>query len=141
MGDSAPKQSPFLIKLTLAHAVAVIFTVTGGMEHAPECPPVCIGPKGGTPVGHLDGAEHGISDMFAPLDALVGVFPSDKSPEAGKTPRALNFLWKPTQFRQPVTAVEGGVFNRRREDAARRRAALSHTAGSYQPVPWRDGWL
>lgn len=92
MGDSAPQQSPVLVERTLSHAVAITFTVVGAMEHFPVCPPDCHGPNGdATVVRHRDGAEHGISDVIAPIDALMGVFLSDERPDRSKKPQPLDF--------------------------------------------------
>ena len=92
VGDSAPQQSPVLIARTLSHAVAVTFSATGSVEHTPECPPTCYGPNGqGVMARHLKGAENGISDIFAPMDSLAGVFLSDEPPDHSKAPPRLEF--------------------------------------------------
>ena len=75
VGDSAPQHSPVLVQRTLSHAVAVTFTAVGAIQHTPECPPDCYGPNGAELTRHRDGAEHGISDVNAPIDALMGGIP------------------------------------------------------------------
>src|SRR5579883_45237 len=91
VGDSAPQQSPVLAARTLSHAVAVTFSATGAVEHTPQCPPTCYGPNGQTVlVRHIKGAENGISDIFAPMDALIGVFLSDEPPDHSKAPPRLD---------------------------------------------------
>jgi hypothetical protein len=91
VGDSAPQQSPVLVQRTLAHAVAVTFTAVGAIQHTPECPPDCHGPNGAELARHRDGAEHGISDVTAPMDALIGVFLSDERPDRSKAPHSLDY--------------------------------------------------
>jgi hypothetical protein len=90
-GDMAPQQSPVLVQRTLAHAVAVTFTAVGAIQHTPECPPDCYGPNGEEITRHRDGAEHGISDVIAPMNALMGVFLSDEQPDRSRPPRALDY--------------------------------------------------
>ena len=80
VGDMAPQQSPVLVERTLSHAVAVTFAAVGAIQHTPECPPDCYGPNGAEFARHRNGAEHGISDVIAPMDALMGVFLSDERP-------------------------------------------------------------
>jgi hypothetical protein len=74
VGDRAPQQSLVLVERTLSHAVAVTFTALGAVQHTRDCPPDCYGPKGAPFARHRDGAEHRISDVIAPIDALMGVF-------------------------------------------------------------------
>ncbi len=90
VGDSAPQQSPVLVPRSLSYAVAVTFAAVGAVEHTPACPPGCYGPNGAEPAKHQDGAEHGISDSSAPMDALVGVFLSDEQPDRGAPPQTLD---------------------------------------------------
>jgi hypothetical protein len=59
------------VERTLSHAVAATFTAVGAVQHTPECPPDCYGPNGGELTRHRGGAEHGISDMIAPMNALI----------------------------------------------------------------------
>ena len=92
VGDSAPQQSPVLTARTLSRAVAVTFTAAGAIEHTPDCPPNCYGPNGTAVFSrHTKGAENGISDIFAAMDSLVGVFLGDDPPDRGKTPPPLDF--------------------------------------------------
>src|SRR4030095_6292743 len=73
VGDSSPQQSPVLVERTLSHAVAVTFTAVGAVQHTPECPPDCYSPNGAELARHRGGAEHGISDIIAPMHALISV--------------------------------------------------------------------
>ena len=90
-GRQAPQQSPVLVQRTLSHAVAVTFTAVGAIQHTPECPPDCYGPNGAELARHLGGAEHGIADAIAPMNALMGVFLSDERPDRSETPRSLDY--------------------------------------------------
>lgn len=92
VGDSAPQQSPVLVPRTLSYAVAVTFAALGAVEHTPACPPGCYGPNGAQLARHQDGAEHGISDISAPMDALVGVFLSDEPPDRSVAPPTKDVL-------------------------------------------------
>ncbi len=99
VGDSAPRQSPVLTIRALSHAVAVTFSAAGAIEHNPVCPPACFGPNGTAVFSrHIKGAENGISDVFAPMDALMGVFLSDEPPNRGKTPSPLDFRGSRREF-------------------------------------------
>lgn len=123
-GDSAPQQSPVLVERTLSHAVAVTFTAVGAIQHTPECPPDCYGPNG-TPKfsRHRDGAEHGISDIFAPMDALLGVFLSDEQPDRSRTPHPLDFRATRRNFNNFSTQLKQVFFigdGRTRSGAQRR---------------------
>jgi hypothetical protein len=40
---------------------------------------------------HLKGAEHGIADAIAPMNALMGVFLSDERPDRSRAPRSLHY--------------------------------------------------
>ena len=91
VGDKAPQQSPVLVERTLSHAVAVTFSASGAIEHTPACPPDCYGPNGAAFGRHRDGAEHGIADIIAPMDALLGVFLSDQRPDKSRTPQGIDF--------------------------------------------------
>lgn len=90
VGDSAPQQSPVLVRRMLSHAIGVTFTAEGAIQHTPECPPDCHGPNGAEPARHMDGAENGISDIAAPMNALVGVFVNDNRPDTSDAPRPLH---------------------------------------------------
>jgi hypothetical protein len=79
-GKRAPQQSPVLIKLPPG-AKEVTFAASGGVDHQPGCPTHCDSPDGGPILTeHLRGAEHGISDVSAPFNALIGLFLSDDAP-------------------------------------------------------------
>ena len=90
MNDRAPAQSPVLVQLSLVNAVAVRFKAFGGVDHGPyDCPPACDSPDGAMIVNHEGGAEHGISDLYAPMNSLVGVFLGDDRPDRSRAPKPL----------------------------------------------------
>lgn len=92
VGDKAPEQSPVLVELPIAGAVSVSFWVASGVvDHIPDCQPRCSGPTGRDGRRHMDGAEHGIADIGAPINSLVGLFLDDQRPDRSRPPRALRF--------------------------------------------------
>jgi hypothetical protein len=87
VGDLAPNQSPVLVELSLDHAVAFSFAASGLVEHAPFNPPEFYPPDGAEMRRHEGGAEHGISDITAPINSLLGVFLDDQTPDRTRAPR------------------------------------------------------
>jgi hypothetical protein len=79
------------VQRTLSHAIAVTFGAIGAIQHTTEWAPDCHGPNGAELARHLKGAEHGIADAIAPMDALMGVFLSDERPDRSKAPRLLDY--------------------------------------------------
>ena len=88
-GDSAPQQSPVLVELYLGNAAYVSFSATGSAQHHPNRPPKFDSPNGSLAVTHA--AEHGISQLTAPIDSLLGVFLTDDRPDRDPAPPAVNF--------------------------------------------------
>jgi hypothetical protein len=88
--DTAPRQSPILVNLSLVDAVAVSFVASGGTNHVPACPPQCYPPDGSSVVAR-HGSENGISDAAFPHDSLLGVFLDDDRPNGTRAPRGLGF--------------------------------------------------
>ena len=86
-GDSAPSESPLLVELSLDHAVAFSFTASGLVEHAPFNPPEFYPPNGSNVTRHEGGAEHGISDITAPMNSLLGVFLGEERPDQTRAPK------------------------------------------------------
>lgn len=86
--DIAPAQSPVLA-LTLAPGQSIRWTASGLVGH----PGHDSGPDGATVAmaAHLNGAEHGISDITVPIVALVGVFLGPLQPDSSPAPAALDF--------------------------------------------------
>jgi hypothetical protein len=91
MGDRAPEQSPVLVELTLVNAVSVTFSATGAANHTPAMGNQFDPPDGGQDASHQGGAEHGIADLVAPIDSVVGVFLDDERPDRTRAPKGLNF--------------------------------------------------
>jgi hypothetical protein len=91
-GDVAPAQSPVEIAVT-AGDVLWIFA-TGATDHCPGFACGAAGAEGDLPEGawsHSIGAEHGISDVIAPIDALLGVFLGPGQPDLTPAPGTLDF--------------------------------------------------
>ncbi|HND54799.1 MAG TPA: LamG domain-containing protein, partial [Pirellulaceae bacterium] len=88
--DIAPAQSPVLVPLAVTPNGDLSFDVSGSVDHCGSgCNP-------GTPDGaglspHYAGAENGISDYYAPVDALVGVFLGPDDPTQSAAPNRLDF--------------------------------------------------
>ena len=97
MGDSAPGQSPVLVTgLNLSSGGAITFSVSGAVSNGPCCS--LSGPDGGAIFFHLTGAENGISDIVAPINALIGVFLDASQPDGSPAPSALDFSILGTGF-------------------------------------------
>ena len=92
--DSAPDESPILVDCSLRDAVAVSFTASGLTEHGRPGhprgdPPPSDPPEGSHLCYHKGHAEHGIADVWAPIDSLVGVFLGDDRPDRTRAPQPL----------------------------------------------------
>ena len=88
-GDRAPQQSPVLVELPRGNAAYVSFYASGDVQHHPFRPPRYDSPIGSLPVSHI--AEHGISQIGAPIDSLIGVFLDDNRPDQSPAPPPMNF--------------------------------------------------
>ena len=91
MGDSAPAQSPRLVP-TLSISGGDIFTfdpVTGAVSNGPCCAPIAA--DGGAVEPHIPGAENGVSNLTAPINALLGVFLGPDPPNTTPAPAGLDF--------------------------------------------------
>ena len=87
-----PRQSPFATPMAIAEGQVLNFdSINGTVRHDPNL--AYFSPDGQlNDVGHnTAGAEHGISDMNCPINALVGVFLSDEQPDRTLTPQKLDF--------------------------------------------------
>ena len=91
VGDSVPEQSPALVELSLDHAVAFTFQSSGLVAHGPFGPSEFDPPNGSIMTSHQEGAEHGISDVTAPMNSLLGVFLGDELPDKTRPPKPLKF--------------------------------------------------
>lgn len=93
-GDTAPAHSPVeVLGLSLGLGGALTFTgATGGVLHGPSgCPPICSPIDGSAFFSHSGGDENGISDVRAPINALVGIFLGIAQPDSSAAPAGLNF--------------------------------------------------
>lgn len=68
---------------------ALSFSASGSVRNGPCC--AWRDPDGGEFFTHYVGAEHGISDINAPINALVGVFLADWSQVGEPVAEALDF--------------------------------------------------
>jgi len=88
--DVAPAQSPVLVtSISITPGTQLQWTATGQVGH----PGDVAGPDGAASVitSHFTGAEHGISDVNVPIDALLGVFLSASQPDLLFPPGPLDF--------------------------------------------------
>lgn len=86
-----PPQAPVLVSgLTLQAGAILTFNVSGSVSHRP-IPPVDTPDGGDRNVSHRTGAENGISNIFAPITSLVGVFLGPEIPNLSPAPNSLNF--------------------------------------------------
>ncbi|HOX01826.1 MAG TPA: hypothetical protein P5555_20695 [Candidatus Paceibacterota bacterium] len=90
--DMAPAQSPAWAAICVEEGAIITWNASGIVGH----PPVYgdqTGPDGspGTLAYKQTGAEHGLSDVVAPHNALVGVFLGPGMPDPGATPAPLDF--------------------------------------------------
>lgn len=89
-GDVAPDHSPVeATGLGLAPGQALTFQVTGFSSYTGSASGP--GPDGGANFRHFPGAQNGLSQVFAPIDALMGVFLGDERPDLSDAPDALSF--------------------------------------------------
>ncbi len=86
--DVAPNQSP-LFAGSVTPGQTLSFWAMGGVGNYPTCP--LFGPEGNPLwiVSHRAGAEHGISDIIAPMDSLLGVFLDGAQPDLTPAPSAI----------------------------------------------------
>ncbi len=102
-GDVAPTHSPVLINgLDLGEGYLTFSNVTGGTSNSPGCVPAtgfkCTIPDGGTFFTHAPGAVNGMSNVRAPINALMGVFLDNNQPDSFPAPDTLNFQADGTNF-------------------------------------------
>ena len=91
--DTAPAQSPLQVTGAISGGTVISITsATGSVTHGPlgGCCQT-TGPEGGTPFAHMIGAQNGISNIIAPINALIGVFLGPDVPNGSAAPAALDF--------------------------------------------------
>ena len=92
--DTAFDQSPVEVALSFAPGDHLVFTSTGTTDHCDGGGCGLAGAEGDflePPWGHDVGAEHGIANVVAPIDALIGVFLGPDQPDSSGAPAALDF--------------------------------------------------
>lgn len=95
-GDTAPAQSPVLVggPVNIALGGTLRFAATGEVSNTGVLLGITPDGQGSTP--HAAGAENGIADVTAPVNALIGVFLDNTQPDlAGPAPAALSFVTGP----------------------------------------------
>jgi len=102
-GDSAPAHSPVLVSGVDFSAGSLTFSnVSGGVSNNPGCVPDtgygCSIPDGSAFYDHTPGAINGMSNVRAPINALMGVFLDDSQPDSSPAPATLNFETDGTGF-------------------------------------------
>jgi hypothetical protein len=89
--DVAPDQSPIQIQNVPAAGAVFTFSAVGGVGNDPGQQ---LRPADGYAtwiLSRIPGAENGIADLTAPIDALVGVFLDDNEPAGSTAPASLDF--------------------------------------------------
>ena len=92
--DRAPNNSPQLLSVRLKPGTALSFdSIVGNANNGPGNGTNMYTPDGntGNVVHNLLGAEWGKSDVYAPINALMGVFLSDALPSLSAAPATLDF--------------------------------------------------
>jgi hypothetical protein len=87
--DIAPTNSPVLVGLPVVGGNTFTFTTTGGTSNGPAYP--LVGPEGDNSWILSHWSENGISNIIAPIDALLGVFLNDDQPNLSSPPGQLDF--------------------------------------------------
>jgi hypothetical protein len=112
--DFAPGQSPAEVSgLPIVPGELLTFNASGLVAHG-NVPPDS-GPEGGEAgreaiVFHLAGAEHGISDIISPFNAVLGVFLGPEQPDHSDAPPTLDFGTAKSREYSILTPARGQVF-------------------------------
>jgi serine/threonine protein kinase len=90
-GDKAPAESPVLVSgLSILGGTILTFSASGATKYDTHAH--MNGPDGGiTMVWHSKGEQHGIANLRAPIDSLVGVFLGPDPPNRIAAPPSLDF--------------------------------------------------
>jgi hypothetical protein len=92
--DQAPDQSPALVSgIAIQAGTMLTWRATGMVSNDRLDPAYNAGPDGFSnyKLQHQGGAEHGISDIKAPINSLLGVFLGDGQPNLNPAPVLLDF--------------------------------------------------
>lgn len=92
--DVAPNQSP--VPISVVPGTLLTWSATGAVSYySPPDPSDISGPNGlagaDNIMSHATGAENGISNITAPLNALLGVFLGSSPPDPNAVPGALDY--------------------------------------------------
>jgi len=98
---STPRQSPLQVAMPISGGLPLTFDgISGDARHDPNL--AYFAPDGelGDIGGNSNGSENGISNLKAPINALVGVFLTDEAPNKTPTPTftAEDLAKAPTDF-------------------------------------------
>lgn len=90
-GDTAPTASPVLVTgLPIVPGNQFTLSATGLVSFRPDR--TFYPPDGGPSTAHRAGAENGMGNFTAPLNALLGVFLNDAQPNLSASPPAFPYL-------------------------------------------------
>ena len=88
--DTAPAQSPtFASGLAISGGSVLTFSVSGTVDNGGGN--TALSPDGSNWFSHAAGPENGVSDVYAPINSLIGVFLTDTTPSGTSTPAAIDF--------------------------------------------------
>jgi hypothetical protein len=87
--DIAPDQSPVLASSGTLAGCVYFFSVTGGVSNGSNYP--LDPPDGGVIASHATEAENGLSNIYCPINCLLGVFLGSDAPDQQPAPPALDF--------------------------------------------------
>lgn len=89
--DIAPEQSPVEVKLSFSPGSVFTFNVSGSVNNFSSSPVSTPDGLVNLIYSHYAGAENGISNIFSPINSLVGVFLGVDQPNFSSAPSALDF--------------------------------------------------
>jgi len=98
--DTLKTAAPFLIPTEIVGGTTYTFSVTGSVSNTPSASDLAPSPDGNSTrfTWHDAGAQNGISNIYAPMSSLIGVFLNGDVPLDGDEGVALNFRTIGTNF-------------------------------------------
>ena len=112
--DRVPRESPILVAPTntacIASGASLYFSVHGGITYNYYQPPATADGVVDYVVSHQLTGINGISDIVAPIDALIGVFLSDGDPFKQVPPPRLDFSTQVARDYKSLSPSLGQVF-------------------------------
>jgi hypothetical protein len=151
-GDVAPAHSPVLVPSLSFDAGDVLrFDATGnvGNTHNLQAFPT-TDPDGGIFLQHESGAEHGLSNVIAPLNSLVGVFLGPSQPNffappptldfrvGGNVPGGINYTQLAPQLQQVFFIGNGFTASRAQQEVVVPQGATRLFLGTMDGFRWAD---